>query len=784
MWYTPRMTVFIRKPVREWLQELEDAIPASSDFLPTEDQKGAMDAAAAPAADNPLMSLSGHRARVKADLGYLSLEQFGAVGDGVVDDTDAVNAAFAAAIAQKCELRAASGKKYRLTDTIYVGPDQLGTSAYASFHFSGAHGGYDPEAFTGQLRGCAFISEVTDKPAFAFSLIRNGVFEHCSVIGGMPGNTNPDPSFDEADYVGAYRTDRYSPHAGLAIDPYSGSTPPGGGYPGATYFGVGGSYKIHFEHVRVLNFVVGIAVQPSNFDGNASSVTMTNGEISNCAYGVSVGGAQNRNCIVTNVSINQCREAITNARHGARFGSIPKVNGGEWTRNARLFYVSSNVDSLNVHGLYCEDTRSLGVIGQQHSTPAGAAFTGCNFGFESAPTAACIMDIGMPCTFTGCTFGVDDSAVGIVVRGPQPIFNNCMFQCVGAGADGWFWLPGTTPDKLPRFNGCVVSSNGARGSIGSTALTGINHDSNCTSAQLAAAKRNPYLPTSRRIYTEQGAYDLLPPRDVVGYAATPVVRKYYVPIPTNGTYTFGSTTLTLTATHGFHFAVGDVLLWPMLPISAAGAVGSTDLPALRVASVVSNTVTCTLLYGLDEYDQTNVAVTVKCLPQFWAWNPMTAPLIGVFNGTATVTFSGRDPRDYLVVGDFVFQQRNSTMIDIYRVTALGASTATLCQVAGASSVGAGFPLMFGEMHREGGRFRFTFTSADLISSRYLFVYHGMQARDGLIQVFDNTGAPFTPATVNASGSIGSGICELDLGASPPTVTGTWTVIGQLVETDV
>lgn len=759
-------------PVSAVLQRIaDDVAKASSDSAaavvaaPSRPQAAAMLASDAPSAGNPFVTKTGHRAQVTTELGFLSLASFGAVGDGLVDDTRAVQDAFDAAIAQRVELRSASGMKYRITDTIYVGPSLTGRSGFASFSFDGAHCGYDADVFGGSLRGCMFIAENANKPAFAIQSIRFGKFANCTIQGGLK-HSYLRPSFNSADYTAGLRDSRYSPHAGIAIDPYSGPRPPDGGYAGAIPFGSTGSFKIAFEHVRVQGFVCGLVIQPSGADANASSVSVDHGEINECCYGVSVCGSQNRNVLLKDCSINNCMEAVTNVRHGAQFGSIPKVWGGEWTYLARLFYVRGDVDSFAVDSLYCESIRSIGVLGQAFSAPCAAAFTGCNFTFignEPGYGAACILDHAMPVSFTACNLTLEDSVFGVVTRTVPAQLTSCLI--FATQGDGWLWLPGADATRMPELRGCVVKSNGPRGALDSGTKVGVNSDGRCTKDELASARTVRYLPTARRVDNTQNSYELRVPRDIVGWQA--LGRKATVSASVSS-YAATGKSLSLVG-DDTDFAVGDVLLWPMLAVSAALP---TALPSLRVTSAANGVITCAILFDASEYDTLTPVSKVQILPQFWAWVPSTPPLRCTWSAGSNVVACSADPRLYLRVGDFVFQQAARTCVGINRVRSLNANSFTLSKPAAANAVA--LPT-FGEMARSGSRFAYTFTAADVAAQR-LVISHGMQGKAARVSAYGVNGN-----VVAISSLVQSGTGEVTATFAQTVPAGACYVAGSVVE---
>jgi len=190
---------------------------------------------------------------------------------------------------------------------------------------------------------------------------------------------------------------RYAPYAAITIDAYSswggGSGIPAIPYPtvvypawtgiGTTQYGKSLSSATTIYNVDINGFFVGVAQTPSNSDGNGDFLKVLHSNITNCAYGVSVGQTQSRNVTIQDTEYAGVHTLITNQVHGKRQGTldalIKNVSGGV---QYQIFQSNSaQAGSLNFVNFYAELVVRFGDTGG-----AGSSNSGINF--ESSAIAA------------------------------------------------------------------------------------------------------------------------------------------------------------------------------------------------------------------------------------------------------------------------------------------------------------------------------------------------------------------------------------------------------------
>jgi hypothetical protein len=190
----------------------------------------------------------------------------------------------------------------------------------------------------------------------------------------------------------------------------------------------------------------------------------------------------------------------------------------------------------------------------------------------------------------------------------------------------------------------------------------------------------------------------LPPR-IQATAQTRAVtdnagRYVYVPgsvntqrtIPASG-YSFTATQLTFTTAYPELFITGDLLLWPLA--ECMGGSLKYTVPAVRVASVVSSTVTCHLLFPRSSYDETYAPKSISTAVTEWApGQPLRGDLI---SGNADIL--NVSPTGVLRVGDWL--KSGSGIPNDARVAAVVGSKVTMNKPATATK--ASVALLWGQL---------------------------------------------------------------------------------------
>jgi len=375
---------------------------------------------------------------------FIYAKDFGAIGDGVNDDTAAIQAAIDYAIYDaptngQSRVMLGSGL-FRTTDTIHLGyGDTTSTTILEG----------EGSTYRGQIPGGTTIKpDFHDRPAINVQGARGSAIRGIAGYGKLSGwilglteaqDTNPD-NWDDPALGGATLDSRYAPYAFITIDAYSG---PGTG----GYANVGGSFaqqswnrnhssRVQIEDVHAFGFTVACAVKPSDSDANADFTTFRNFQAEFCKWGVSVGHTQSRNVAMDQCTGNRVYSWMTGKRHGVRNGKfagvVTDLSVGGCIQLIDLGS-SSIAGPLHFQNVYAEDLWRIGDITAQSGVERGVVFTTCQFLFDAQNEGR-----GYPATclgggnqiidlkFNRCFFGNYHSVVPIDHFGAE--YERCYFN--------------------------------------------------------------------------------------------------------------------------------------------------------------------------------------------------------------------------------------------------------------------------------------------------------------------------------------------------------------------
>lgn len=338
----------------------------------------------------------------------INILDFGAVGDGVADDTRAIQSAIDYSIYGTTPNGTSKGSVffpsglYRITDTIHLG---YGTG-FRSAHIYGDGVRYRSSP---SFCGTGVIADFNDRPAFAISGGRNSSIKKMTIQGANEswitsqnlGTTAVqlnddlvesnwvDPTFPQS------ASSRFAPYAAIAVDPYAGPKPEVS-YPDVTFpewmgdvsqYGKVFSSACVFEDINIGGFVVGIANQPCNADGNGDYTKCNRVYIEHCQFGISIGNSQSRLFEFSNGSVVKAHTGIVTAKHGRQAGK-PSFS----VRSSELGCVINWLQVPNVdyggcpsfENCYGEVIYRIGNIGTNASGSSPVSFRNCEFAFTSS----------------------------------------------------------------------------------------------------------------------------------------------------------------------------------------------------------------------------------------------------------------------------------------------------------------------------------------------------------------------------------------------------------------
>jgi hypothetical protein len=391
---------------------------------------------------------------------HLDVRQFGAAGDGVADDTAAIQAALDCAVYGDDVPRTVyfPGGIYRTTDTLQVG---YGYSYITAL----LQGEAFPHPNGREVVNSLIQPDFWDRPCinlqggrrahFRSLTLRGRNYDHLyAVYETMPDRTDrrswlrPDLPM-EAD-------SRTAPYAGICIDAYSGERPEIA-YPAPRIpdfvpvheqYGRNFSSYTFVEDCQIGGFCVGLMVQPGKVPvaSNGDFLNLRDCDISFNLTGIALGNADARCNNIVNCRLHFNYTSLDSVNYGNGRGSfMGHVAGSSFDNNVRIMdidiagHLPQGGGSPTLIDCYGESVYSLGrFIGAENSAPKVVTFQQCKFQFsvkhrEFSPTSLLEGRTGIAviqnCTFMG-GFGFFSFDCAVDMR------NFAMVQPVAGGALG------------------------------------------------------------------------------------------------------------------------------------------------------------------------------------------------------------------------------------------------------------------------------------------------------------------------------------------------------------
>lgn len=590
----------------------------------------------------------------------ISVKDFGAIGDGVVNDLPAIQTAINYCVLNGFRELYVNEGTYLIDGTLQIRPPN--SSSFVSLALIGAQGSFlgitkFVHASGQKLNPLLAIQGVRDV------LIKNIRLNGTNVAPSSPavGNSewrNPDPT---AYVTAGCSAGRYNPYAGIAIDSLYGAAPanPADQYTYDTYNFNQLSSKIKIEGCRIENFVVGAIC--NSVTGSENYVFDRTMFIEN-KFAIATTGTQQRNIIADNCDFNGHWVIFDNITFQAQNGPPIAFQDGIFGAAYRMFQVKMDVGVISMRGGYFESVSSLGMIGVNNSSAFLCAhFTGVNFsliGYDQTGTQV-NKDIALlvngAVAFTGCNFTTQFTQH---IIGDRPVhFNSCTFT-----ADS----PSITADEKEYFRvytnlsgeGKIILENCYQRSYSGT--TKFFNNTQFVSTLPIRALLNPTVTEIVNTVTSK-RYVIQPPA-IVGYGdVTGVTNVSYVDADTL-TFDF---TVTVTAP----LNIGDTLIWRCLAPALEGATPNTYFaPALYVSNIVGTTATCKIIAVVDtSYAPTSVTIVIsKFINATVSTGNTTSGNADILNVTNVANFR---------VGDWL-SFSDSSMVSAVRITNIVGTTIT------------------------------------------------------------------------------------------------------------
>ena len=324
---------------------------------------------------------------------------FGALGDGVNDDTFAIQSAIDMGIQTLISLIKIPSGTYKITNTLHLGYG----SGFAHVDLIGSGLPYKGEAFGGTTIDASSFSNA---PAINTQGMRRVRIEHLAIFGANKvyvetnglgaDSTALDDTLASNWYnpiLDANGNSSTAPYSGICIDGYSGTSPatpyPNVSYPNwsgiVTQYNKNFSSAIKLNNVAIYGFQVGVVTQPSGSDGNGDFLNMTDTTIGYCVSAVSISHTQARNLGVNgNSNFGNCHTIFTTVTHGKKTGNIAGlIDNLSMGGNYQIFDINSSYGAIKMISCYGELMFKLGDTGVGSSNHGKNTFIGCTFKFSS-----------------------------------------------------------------------------------------------------------------------------------------------------------------------------------------------------------------------------------------------------------------------------------------------------------------------------------------------------------------------------------------------------------------
>lgn len=268
---------------------------------------------------------------------FFPVRAYGATGDGVTNDHAAIQKAVDTVILNRSlprDVYFLPDDTYRILSPILCQNFDSNTLAYRQVNVC-LVGNYDSGAVKFSGRGATINCASFDTFAIGFQNCKSGGVKSMVITGQyvppsffMTLLEFYNTAFD--DYIDPNtRDERYSPYAGIVVDPWrasGGITTPDGGYPGMSiYYTQGdsdgsGSSGLVFKDLYISGFVVCGIHTPNDDTQNDECMTWDDAQFANCKVGISSSQAQEKSNVWRNlVCWGHTHTILTNTHYGSHF---------------------------------------------------------------------------------------------------------------------------------------------------------------------------------------------------------------------------------------------------------------------------------------------------------------------------------------------------------------------------------------------------------------------------------------------------------------------------------
>jgi hypothetical protein len=369
----------------------------------------------------------------------LNVRDFGAFGDGVTDDTKAIQDAINYLLGHPNSNRQLyfPGGTYKITNSLFILKIVNTSSGQSNYDFATLELCGEKPSYGIPEQETIIAPTFNDKPAIVLQAVKGVTIKNLAIRGNNNYSHLLDQNYDallndSTFVVNGCRDNRYSPYAGICIDPYAASVPDKERYPGQSSYYIGniGSSSIRIEGCVIYGFVTGIVISPSGTTQNAENIL-----IRDCLFlfnkvSVAICQGQSRNVILQNIASFGNQFFVSTLDYGAGAGSPPFINGANVGGTKYLFHIGINWGLATVVSLYAESTIGMGYIGTGFSSGnMPATFMGCSFNFiETQPAIDTHLWSFFPINFIGCSFSTNSGKAPIRFFNSNVLkFSSCFF---------------------------------------------------------------------------------------------------------------------------------------------------------------------------------------------------------------------------------------------------------------------------------------------------------------------------------------------------------------------
>ncbi|WCT72073.1 hypothetical protein PQ455_10475 [Sphingomonas naphthae] len=275
------------------------------------------------------------------------------------------------------------------------------------------------------------------------------------------------------------RDSRYSPHTGIAVDPFGGNTVPSdGGWPGyAAYYSntPPASAGLVFREVSVVNTVCAFLTDAVGQSNGSSEFHWYDCFLQFNRIGVATTQTQARSYFWHGGTVFGSEFAFSGLHYGARNGPVPHIFGLNIGFIKYIFaaYGSHAEPAAKVYDMHAESFASLGFIGGSYAAALyGASFFNCHLNMATGSKFADVfMYANVPVKFDSCSFETGTMVPHklFTPAGKNVTFENCSIGGSGLNAAnspyGGEVQLGPTPARsgLFRFISSMIINDGVLG---------------------------------------------------------------------------------------------------------------------------------------------------------------------------------------------------------------------------------------------------------------------------------------------------------------------------------